>query len=237
MILDHTTLILAGSPQRFPNTEGGDLSKYSFMIGDESLIEHISQTYFGANSYLTIYEHEDAAIPKNLSNNLRLIGKTQGALISALLSLEERNLDKPLFIVPGDSLIRRDRYEKFVEDATKNNADISVVVFKSDNSNYSYVRTRDRKLVEVCEKKVISSNATAGIFYFSTARLFLECAEWAITYNIRTNDNFYVAPCLNFAVIQNFKIKLFEILEDDYFRFSNYEEALNSRERFIRGSS
>jgi ADP-glucose pyrophosphorylase len=207
------------------------------MIGDESLIEHISQTYFGANSYLTIYEHEDAAIPKNLSNNLRLIGKTQGALISALLSLEERNLDKPLFIVPGDSLIRRDRYEKFVEDATKNNADISVVVFKSDNSNYSYVRTRDSKLVEVCEKKVISSNATAGIFYFSTARLFLECAEWAITYNIRTNDNFYVAPCLNFAVIQNFKIKLFEILEDDYFRFSNYEEALNSRERFIRGSS
>ncbi len=236
MSLDHTVLILAGSTQRYQDAKGGSFSKYSFMIGDESLIECISKIYFGANTHLVISELEDAEIPKRLHNNLHRVRKTQGALISALMALNEENLDDPLLIVPGDSLIRRDLYEEFVYDAAENEVDISLVVFKSDNPNYSYVRTRGNNIVEVCEKKVISSNATAGIFYFSTARLFIECAEWTITNNVRTHGNFYVAPSLNFGIIQNLKLTLFEILEDEYFRFSNYEEALHSRERFKRES-
>jgi hypothetical protein len=230
---DYPTLILAGSPQRFTNVKGGDQSKYSFSLGDETLLDCIARTYLGADLSLSIYEHDDAEIPEILLKNLHRVGKTQGALISALLAIKKQKLDKPLLIVPGDALIPRDKYEEFVEATSKNNADISVIVFNSDKSNYSYVRTRNNKLIEVCEKKVISSNATAGIYYFSSARLFLECAEWEITNNIRTNNNFYVAPCLNFAVIQNLKISLFEILESDYFRFSNYDEALSSRERYL----
>lgn len=233
MIPDYPTLILAGSPQRFIDVEGREQSKYSFSLGDETLLDGIARTYLGADLNLSIYEHDDVVIPENLLKNLHRVGKTQGALISALLALKKQNLEKPLLIVPGDSLVPRKKYEKFVETASENNADISVIVFNSDKPNYSYVRTRNNKLIEVCEKKVISSNATAGIYYFSTASLFLECAEWAITNNIRTNGNFYVAPCLNFAVIQNLNISLFEIMESDYFRFSNYDEALSSRERYL----
>ncbi len=105
------------------------------------------------------------------------------------------------------------------------------MVFESQNARYSYVRMLDDKLVEVCEKKVISSKATAGIFYFKTAHLFIECAEWAILNDVRTNGLFFLAPALNYAVVKGLNPTLFQINEKDYYRFSTYEEAENSEKR------
>jgi hypothetical protein len=94
----------------------------------------------------------------------------------------------------------------------------------------------DEKLVEVCEKKVISSKATAGIFYFKTAHLFIECAEWAIMNNIQTNGLFFLAPALNYAVVKGLNPYLFQIDEKDYYRFSTHDEAVVSEKRYKNDS-
>jgi hypothetical protein len=94
----------------------------------------------------------------------------------------------------------------------------------------------DEKLVEVCEKKVISSKATAGIFYFKSGHLFIECAEWAIMNNIQTKGLFFLAPSLIYAVVKGLNPNLFQINEEDYYRFSSLNEAVASEKRYKNDS-
>ena len=47
------------------------------------------------------------------------------------------------------------------------------------------------------KKKPISNIATVGIYYFKHGKDFVEAAEEMIKKNIRTNNEFYVAPAYN----------------------------------------
>jgi len=54
---------------------------------------------------------------------------------------------------------------------------------------------------EVAEKKVISSDATVGIYYWKHGSDYVKYAEQMIEKNIRTNNEFYVCPVFNEAIL------------------------------------
>lgn len=228
----HNTLILAAGENSFITDTGERVPKFNFNVSGESLVERIVSTYQSGNTRLIISEDRSESIPKSDGVSQVKVGKTQGALISALIGLNECDLSTPLFITPGDALVSFTRYSEFHNKCLTSETDFSMVVFESDNPNYSYIRTLEGKLVEVCEKKVISSQATAGIFYFKSAQLFLECAEWSIMNNFRTQDLFFLAPALNYSVITGLQMNLFQIEESEYYRFSHYREAIESEKRY-----
>jgi len=236
MTQNYNTLILAAGSSLFSLPDGSQVSKPKFDVAGEKLIERITSTYLSGNTFLAI---SDKIIKINEKENRITtvpVGNTKGALISALIAIRNRDLDLPIFITPGDALITRKNFEEFCLQSLHSKQEISVIVFDSQNPNYSYVRMLDEKLVEVCEKKVISSKATAGIFYFKTAHLFIECAEWAIMNNIQTNGLFFLAPALNYAVVKGLNPYLFQIDEKDYYRFSTHDEAVVSEKRYKNDS-
>lgn len=228
----HNSLILAAGENTFMTDAGEGISKFAFTVSGESLISRIVSTYQSGNTKLIVSEFQSEPIQITDGVSQVKVGLTQGALISALIGLKECDLSIPLFIAPGDALISPTRYSEFRNKCLNSDTDFSIVVFESDNPNYSYIRTLEGKLVEVCEKKVISSQATAGIFYFKSAQLFLECAEWSIMNNFRTRGLFYFAPALNYAVVTGLRLNLFQIEESEYYRFSHYKEAIESEKRY-----
>lgn len=228
----HNSLILAAGENTFMADTGNRVSKFDFIVSGESLITRIVSTYQSGNTRLIISEGSSEPTQKSDGVSLVKVGKTQGALISALIGLNEFDLSIPLFIAPGDALVSPARYSEFRNNCLNSDTDFSLVVFESDNANYSYIRTLEGKLVEVCEKKVISSQATAGIFYFKSAQLFLECAEWSLMNNFRTQDLFFLAPALNYAVVTGLRLNLFQIEESEYYRFSHHKEAIESEKRY-----
>jgi hypothetical protein len=232
MTQNHNTLILAAGNSKFSLPDGNQVSKYEFEIMGERLIQRITHNYGSEKTYLAL-SNESLKINDHEYpiTNVQL-GNTKGALISALIAIRDCDLNLPIFITPGDALITKKRYEEFRVESLQTKSEISLVVFDSQNPNYSYVRMLDEKLVEVCEKKVISSKATSGVFFFKSAHLFIQCAEWAIMNNVQTNGLFFLAPALNYAVVKGINPLLFEINENDFFRFSNYNEALESETRF-----
>ena len=232
MMQNHNTLILAAGSSLFSLPDGSKVSKLNFDIASEKLIDRVTDTYQSGNTFLAV---SDKTIKKDeIDKSITTIpvGNTKGALISALIAIRDCDLNLPVFITPGDALISKKNYEEFRIQALHSNQDIALIVFDSQNDKYSYVRMLDEKLVEVCEKKVISSKATAGIFYFKSGRLFIECAEWAIMNNIKTDGLFFLAPALNYAVVKGLNPHLFKIDEKDYFRFSTHDEATVSEERY-----
>lgn len=73
-----------------------------------------------------------------------------------------------------------------------------IPVFRSDDPAFSYVLADESGLVQMLkEKEVISSWATAGLYYFSSVRLFERAAGLA-WYNTRpAPEERYVAPLYN----------------------------------------
>jgi len=233
---NHNTLILAAGSASFSLPDGSKVSKFEFAIADEKLIEKITSTYCSGNTFLATTDKSIKVSEDTNTITTVPVGSTKGALISALIAIRDCDLNLPIFITPGDALISKKNYDEFCKQSLHSNQDISLIVFDSQNPKYSYVRMLDEKLVEVCEKKVISSKATAGIFYFKSGHLFIECAEWAIMNNIQTKGLFFLAPSLNYAVVKGLNPKLFQIDEEDYYRFSSLDEAVVSEKRYENDS-
>lgn len=232
MKTQYITLILAAGARNFELEEGHTKSKFDFDVDGESLISRVTRSYQSKDSRLVIAESDLNYISGSQEIRVVPIGSTQGALISALVGLKDCDLSLPLIITPGDALLAEEKYSEFVKHSIYSDAAISLIVFNSDKTDYSYIRTIDGTLVEACEKKVISSLATAGFYYFNSAELFVECAEWAILNNIRTNNSFFLAPALNYAVILGSPVSLFMIEESQYYRFSYLQEAIESEIRY-----
>ena len=133
-------------------------------------------------------------------------GMTKGALCSAVYGLAGLELDEPLVIVAGDSEITGG-IGSIVEDLHSTNCAAGTVIFESSLKRWSYARMDNNgNLLEMAEKRQISSHASAGIFYFAQAGLFLEAAQWVLLQNMNTNGEFYLSSALNYLITEGQKV-------------------------------
>lgn len=106
--------------------------------------------------------------------------------------------------------------------------------FYSNNPNYSYVKTNNWwYATEVAEKKVISNNATNGLYYFKRWSDFINSIEKMMKDNITSEWEFYVWPVYNYLIDNEMKIITAPIKENwilwtpeelEYF-LKNYREV------------
>jgi hypothetical protein len=86
------------------------------------------------------------------------------------------------------------------------------MTMKSDHPKWSYAKTDKQGLVvETAEKKVISEDATVGIFNFRRGRDLVWAAEKMIADDIRVNNEFYTCPCYNYLIAAGRKIGIYGI--------------------------
>lgn len=143
-------------------------------------------------------------------------GITDGAACTVLLAKDIINNNNELIIANSDQYISYAmEVHGFLSVMREKNADGGMMVFYSDNPKWSYAKLGDNGLVvEVAEKKVISNNATVGIYYFKHGKDFVKYAKQMITKNIRVNNEFYVCPVFNELIADNKKIVAYTIVEN-----------------------
>jgi hypothetical protein len=92
---------------------------------------------------------------------------------------------------------------------TADEIDGGIISFEATHPKWSYARVGDDGFVkEVAEKKVISNEATVGIYYWKKGSDYVKYAEDMIAKDIRVNNEFYVCPVFNQAIEDNKKIKV-----------------------------
>lgn len=165
--------------------------------------------------FVVLREHVDSfAIDTELrdrfGDNIEVVvleEMTDGAA-ETVLAAREYISEEPLLVLFGDQLIKAS-VERVLESIT---ADGAIATFESSKPKYSYVKTNDRGFVtEVAEKEVISSNATAGLYYFDSGTDYVEGAKRMIKKDIRTNGLFYVCPVFNELIQMGRQIEVFKI--------------------------
>lgn len=133
---------------------------------------------------------------------VQINGVTEGAACTVLTASQYIDNDNDLLIANSDQFIDTD-IEDFVEKGRKPGVDGLIMTFEASHPKWSYARVDSTgKVVEVAEKKVISKNATVGIYYFSKGSDFVRAAQSMIHKGIRHNNEFYVCPVYNELILE-----------------------------------
>jgi beta-phosphoglucomutase-like phosphatase (HAD superfamily)/dTDP-glucose pyrophosphorylase len=136
---------------------------------------------------------------------------TEGAACTTLLAKEFINNNNPLLMANSDQFIEWNSGETLYA-LSNENIDGAIITFEATHPKWSYAKVgTDGFVSEVAEKKPISKNATAGIYFWKKGSDYVRYAEQMIKKNFRVNNEFYVCPVFNEAIQDKKKFRIFEI--------------------------
>jgi HAD superfamily hydrolase (TIGR01509 family) len=142
---------------------------------------------------------------------IQIDGMTQGAACTTLLAKEFINNQEPLLIANSDQFVEWNSNECLYA-FTADSIDAGIITFKSTHPKWSFAKIGEDGFVsEVAEKNPISDNATVGIYFWKNGSDYVKYAEQMIAKNIRVNNEFYVCPVFNEAILDGKKIRIKEI--------------------------
>ncbi len=213
---------MAGRGQRFKDA-GYTFPKPLIEVGGKSMIELVVNNLTPAVKHKFIFicqkEHHDTydlynVLKRASNNNFEIVtvnGITEGAVCTVLLALQHINNDNDLLIANSDQLVDIN-INDFIHDAREGAKDGLIMTFNANHPKWSYARTDgSKKVLEAAEKKVISNDATVGIYYFKKGSDFVQSSQAMIEKNIRYNNEFYVCPVYNELILQDKNIYIHPI--------------------------
>lgn len=154
---------------------------------------------------------------KTYAENVEIIGIdgiTEGQVCTVLKAKDLINNDEPLMTANSDQYIDFD-INNYLSLIDKRGLDGLIMTMKAEDPKWSYAKTDKNGFVtETAEKKVISKDATVGIFNFKRGKDLVRVAEQMIKDNIRVNNEFYTCPCYNYLIKKGQKIGIYGIGEE-----------------------
>lgn len=155
-------------------------------------------------------------------------GKLPGAAMSAMLAKDHLNVDMPLAICDCDVFVRfnyNDIINHFID-----GKDVIIVTSTQDSPAYSYVKRNETgKVIGVHEKQVVSNEAVSGITFWKSGKDFFKYIEMSIASGDRVNDEFYISPSINFAILDG---KIVDTVKSSEFFHIGDEKSLD---KFLDG--
>lgn len=212
---------MAGSGKRFKNA-GFTFPKPLIEVNNKPMIQLVVENLNIDANFIFIVQKEDFEkyqikyLLNLVAPNCKIVqvdGLTEGAASTTLLAMEYINNEDPLLIANSDQFIKWSSNEVLYAFQSEG-VDGGIITFNNMHPKWSYVQlNQEGYVVEVAEKKVISNLATVGIYYWKHGSEYVKCAEQMIKKDIRTNNEFYVAPVFNEAIADGKKIRATSILE------------------------
>jgi dTDP-glucose pyrophosphorylase len=208
---------MAGAGSRFEKA-GYTFPKPLIEVKNKPMIQLVVENLNIEANYIYVVQKQHRE-KYNLDTLLNLItpgceiietdGLTEGAACTALLAKNYINNENPLFFANSDQFVEWNSNE-FMSKMQENNSDGGIVTFESTHPKWSFAKINEEGLVtEVAEKNPISNLATVGYYFWKNGSDFVKYAERMIENNIRVNNEFYVCPVFNEAIIDGKKIRVF----------------------------
>lgn len=211
---------MAGNGSRF-SSAGYTFPKPLIEVNGKPMIQTVVDNLAIDANFIFIVQKEHR-LKYNLDSMLSLISPdcdiievenvTEGAACTVLLAEKFINNDQPLVIANSDQYIEWNSLDFFYK-MNEQNLDAGIVTFNSTHPKWSYAKLdQNGYVIEVAEKNPISDIATVGVYWWKKGSDFVKYAQQMIHKNIRINNEFYVCPVFNEALLDDFKIKNFDVL-------------------------
>ena len=204
---------MAGRGSRFSKA-GYDLPKPLLPVHDKPMIAFVIENLRPQTEHRFIFlcqrEHLDAydlaatliaASPGALV--IPLDGVTEGAACTVLLAEQFIDNDAPLMIANCDQYVAIGMDDYL---ASGEKLDGLIMTMTASDPKWSFVRMDGDRVTEVVEKKVVSDEATVGIYNFRRGADFVAAAKAMIAADDRVNNEFYVAPAYNYLIRDGYRV-------------------------------
>ena len=210
---------MAGAGKRFFDA-GYVFPKPLIEVNNKPMIQWVIESLNLEANYIFIIqkEHQEKyniqSVLKILQPNCKIIELdhlTEGAACTTLLAKSYINNSNPLIIANSDQYISWNSSKALYEFNSKN-LDGAILTFEAIHPKWSYAKCNEEGYVtEVAEKKVISKNATVGVYYWKHGSEYVSSAEEMIKKNIRVNNEFYVCPTYNEFISKGKKVRIHNV--------------------------
>lgn len=181
------------------------------QIHGKTLLEHWVETasQLGARLHLVMNLGEPekwgfSELAYLREHNVRLfeVGNTLGgATCTAVVALAGMDAEEEVVILNADEYLNVDFYI-LLQEFHRSKADAGTLVFRSIHPRYSYVTLDEYgKITRAAEKRQISSNATAGFYWFKTKQIFQIAAESQILKHASHDGQFFICPLFNELIL------------------------------------
>lgn len=183
------------------------------------VIENLRPTIKHKFIFICRKEHYDKyslhEIFVNLTGNnydsIQLESMTAGAACTVLLASKYINNENDLMIANSDQIVDI-KIDDYINYSRNSGASGTIMTFEASHPKWSYARVNNEgNVIEAEEKKVISNNATVGIYYFKEGRDYVQSACSMIEKDIKFNNEFYVCPVYNELILNNKIVKIWGI--------------------------
>lgn len=136
---------------------------------------------------------------------------TEGAACTVLLAKDAIDSDDALMIANCDQYVDV-AIDDYLADLDARELDGLIMTMKANDPKWSYVGFDEAGRVStVVEKRVISDEATVGIYNYRHGRDFVTAAEEMVARNLRVNNEFYVAPAYNLLLERGHTLGVYSI--------------------------
>lgn len=158
---------------------------------------------YGLEEKLTAYAGPQTEI-------IGIDGITEGQVCTVLKARDLIDNDDPVMTANSDQYIDFD-INDYLARMDGEALDGLIMTMKANDPKWSYARSENGRVVETAEKKVISDDATVGIFNFRRGRDLVRAADQMIADDIRVNNEFYTCPVYNYLIKEGQKIGVYGI--------------------------
>lgn len=199
-------------------------------IDGKPMIQYTIENFLNIDGkhYIVLLNHSECAkfhtdnLVKLLTNDnasiIRLQNMTQGALCTCLLAVDMIDNEEELVISNNDQKFDVD-LSVLLSDIRKQDVDAGVITFDCIHPRWSYVRLDGEYVTEAAEKRPISRNAIAGIYYFKHGKDFIKAAKSAIWKNRNYDGRFYISASINEMILFGKRVGFVAVEKEKYHSF------------------
>lgn len=130
---------------------------------------------------------------------------TTGAASTVALGLSSFDDAESFYVIDCDTIIPGTIINSYNEFIKNNNPELAVITINSLCKKFSFVKIQNNKIVDCVEKKVISSNAIAGAYYFSSKKNYLESYIEYMAYEKDYHSEAYISSIIKLMIVNKYK--------------------------------
>jgi len=237
-------LILLAGKSRFFDEEKLMYPIPMMEIGSKMLIEKVIENLSVLDKeikFIFVVRRSDCDthhlddVLKTLTNDtcqiIKIHKETAGSVCSALMAIEYIDTKSPLLIANYDQIF--DCNLCLAVDKLRN-SDGVIITFESTHPRWSYVMLGEEKnIIEVSEKRPISSQAIAGFYLFKHGSDYVTSAMDSIRKESKYDNKYYTSSVLNEMILAGKKLDVLQIDHNHYHTFYT-PEKLSDYDKYIR---
>jgi len=156
----------------------------------------------------------------------KISDETKGSGCTALLGACKVDPESELLFISANELVDVD-FNEMLDDFRKRDLDGGTLIFKSLHPRYSFVSLDEKNFVTyAAQREPISSNATAGIFWFKKAGDFVEAIKQLILKDIHVDGSFFIAPTFNELILRHKRVGVMPLKKDAYVPLKTEQQVI-----------